>query len=89
MKDKCFNEIVWERAGPRIDKKVEQFRQTCSLASDELFGRECPGALQRRFYAVLASDTPYTGWPKLLWDNEERRVKEELLPTEDPEPVFG
>jgi hypothetical protein len=90
MTGEKFAEIVTHRAHERVQKKIKTFAREIDAALDKLTGTHwitdsktnpkgnvCLIVLQR---IVETQRTNFTdGWPKVLWEMEEKAVKEQVL----------
>uniref|UniRef100_A0A6M3IS40 Uncharacterized protein n=1 Tax=viral metagenome TaxID=1070528 RepID=A0A6M3IS40_9ZZZZ len=81
MKAVKFDEIVKARANKRVQDKVVQFKRDITAALGKLTGGNYIGyaTFGQKYWEHLAKNGWATGWPPELWENEEKKVENELL----------
>ena len=89
MTGEKFAEIVTKRANERVNIKIREFKKAIYQAFNKLSGEQYISknskGLQGLNFAILAQMVEEeaigfnVGWPRLLWEQEEEKVKYELL----------
>ena len=91
MNPSKFDEIVKKRAHARVQYKIMEFKRKVVEAMREVTGHQFNnyGGTQvdspsyhkpfRDLLQILASDDNTKGWPKYMWEAEEKQVTDDLL----------
>lgn len=84
MTGEKFDRIVKARADQRVNEKIKQFKSVCSTAYAKLTGENWytnfpDSVMAELIFGILASKKHCKGWPKELWEKEEKEVESELL----------